>query len=108
MKFEDRDRVVNEFRRGETKILISTDVLARGFDVSQVRWHVSCVQGCLVAMGCADLADCTVSGRWTVPKPDRREGESWARWSAASRSSRNQPKTVCGSLAKHLATVVLV
>jgi ATP-dependent RNA helicase DDX19/DBP5 len=45
MKFEDRDRVVNEFRRGETKILISTDVLARGFDVSQVRvclyvcWH---------------------------------------------------------------------
>lgn len=36
MKFEDRDRVVNEFRRGETKILISTDVLARGFDVSQV------------------------------------------------------------------------
>lgn len=37
MPFEDRDRVINEFRRGETKILISTDVLARGFDVSQVR-----------------------------------------------------------------------
>jgi hypothetical protein len=36
MPFEARDRVVNEFRRGETKILISTDVLARGFDVSQV------------------------------------------------------------------------
>jgi ATP-dependent RNA helicase DDX19/DBP5 len=36
MPFEDRDRVVNEFRRGETKILISTDVLSRGFDVSQV------------------------------------------------------------------------
>lgn len=42
MPFEDRDRVVNEFRRGETKILISTDVLARGFDVSQVR-HKHCV-----------------------------------------------------------------
>lgn len=36
MRFEDRDRVVSEFRRGETKILISTDVLSRGFDVSQV------------------------------------------------------------------------
>eukprot|EP00775_Hariotina_reticulata_P011099 gene11099-11253_t len=36
MPFEDRDRVVNEFRRGVTKILISTDVLSRGFDVSQV------------------------------------------------------------------------
>ncbi|CAL5221930.1 g4203 [Coccomyxa viridis] len=31
-----RDRVVNEFRTGITKILISTDVLARGFDVTQV------------------------------------------------------------------------
>jgi hypothetical protein len=37
MPFEDRDRVIGEFRRGETKILIATDVLARGFDVSQVR-----------------------------------------------------------------------
>mmetsp|Transcript_7880 Transcript_7880/g.22505 ORF Transcript_7880/g.22505 Transcript_7880/m.22505 type:complete len:511 (+) Transcript_7880:262-1794(+) len=33
---EDRDRVVREFRNGTTKILISTDVLSRGFDVSQV------------------------------------------------------------------------
>jgi hypothetical protein len=33
----ERDRVVREFREGKTKILISTDVLARGFDVSQVR-----------------------------------------------------------------------
>ena len=31
------DRVVQEFRDGTTKILISTDVLSRGFDVSQVR-----------------------------------------------------------------------
>ena len=36
MDHASRDRVVNEFRRGETKILIATDVLARGFDVSQV------------------------------------------------------------------------
>lgn len=32
-----RDKVVQEFRDGTTKILISTDVLSRGFDVSQVR-----------------------------------------------------------------------
>lgn len=31
-----RDRVVKEFRDGTTKILLSTDVLSRGFDVTQV------------------------------------------------------------------------
>lgn len=31
-----RDRVVKEFREGTTKILIATDVLSRGFDVTQV------------------------------------------------------------------------
>ena len=36
MDKEARDRVVKEFREGTTKILISTDVLSRGFDVSQV------------------------------------------------------------------------
>ena len=36
MEGADRDRVVTEFRDGVTKILISTDVLSRGFDVSQV------------------------------------------------------------------------
>ena len=35
----ERDRVVREFREGKTKILISTDVLARGFDVSQVSFQ---------------------------------------------------------------------
>lgn len=33
---EDRDRVIREFRSGQTKILIATDVLARGFDQAQV------------------------------------------------------------------------
>ncbi|KAG0605022.1 hypothetical protein M758_9G026200 [Ceratodon purpureus] len=33
---EERDRVIKEFRAGETKILIATDVLARGFDQAQV------------------------------------------------------------------------
>lgn len=36
MEKEARDRVVKEFRDGTTKILISTDVLSRGFDVTQV------------------------------------------------------------------------
>eukprot|EP01026_Neomeris_dumetosa_P034476 TRINITY_DN276_c0_g1_i5.p1 TRINITY_DN276_c0_g1~~TRINITY_DN276_c0_g1_i5.p1 ORF type:complete len:479 (+),score=50.28 TRINITY_DN276_c0_g1_i5:52-1437(+) len=33
---ESRDRVIREFRNGITKLLVATDVLARGFDVSQV------------------------------------------------------------------------
>lgn len=33
---EDRDRIVQEFKDGLTKVLISTDILARGFDQSQV------------------------------------------------------------------------
>lgn len=33
---EDRDRVIREFRTGQTTILIATDVLARGFDQAQV------------------------------------------------------------------------
>ena len=37
MEAADRDAVVTEFRDGVTKILIATDVLSRGFDVSQVR-----------------------------------------------------------------------
>lgn len=36
MDKQARDRVVKEFRDGTTKILISTDVLSRGFDVTQV------------------------------------------------------------------------
>lgn len=36
MEHGDRDKVVQEFRDGSTKILIATDVLSRGFDVSQV------------------------------------------------------------------------
>lgn len=33
---ELRDKVISEFRKGTTKVLIATDVLSRGFDVSQV------------------------------------------------------------------------
>lgn len=33
---EIRDRIMKEFKDGETKVLICTDVLARGIDVPQV------------------------------------------------------------------------
>ncbi|ANZ76912.1 BA75_04010T0 [Komagataella pastoris] len=36
MKQEDRDRIMNEFRLGNSRVLISTDVWARGIDVQQV------------------------------------------------------------------------
>lgn len=36
MKQRDRDRVMNSFRKGKTKILIATDVAARGIDVKGV------------------------------------------------------------------------
>ena len=35
-----RDAVIKEFRTGITKVLIATDVLARGFDVQQVSVYV--------------------------------------------------------------------
>lgn len=33
---EERDRVMDDFRRGDFKVLITTNVLARGIDISQV------------------------------------------------------------------------
>lgn len=41
LKQEDRDKIVKEFKEGLTQILISTDVLARGFDQSQVNLVVN-------------------------------------------------------------------
>lgn len=36
LKQEDRDKIVKEFKDGLTQVLISTDLLARGFDQQQV------------------------------------------------------------------------
>lgn len=36
MKQDERDRAMNEFRTGQSRVLISTDVWARGIDVQQV------------------------------------------------------------------------
>ncbi|CAO3648659.1 unnamed protein product [Mucor fragilis] len=33
---DERDKVMDDFRRGEFKVLITTNVLARGIDISQV------------------------------------------------------------------------
>ena len=42
MEMSARDAVVNEFREGKTSVLITTDVLSRGFDVQQVsNFHLS-------------------------------------------------------------------
>ena len=36
LTMEERNNVLNEFRQGKTRILITTDMLARGIDVQQV------------------------------------------------------------------------
>lgn len=36
LKQEDRDKIIREFKDGLTQVLISTDLLARGFDQKQV------------------------------------------------------------------------
>lgn len=53
MEKEARDRVVEEFRSGTTKILIATDVLARGFDVTQV---AACCDSCWACRQCNVLS----------------------------------------------------
>eukprot|EP00262_Sarcandra_glabra_P007385 TRINITY_DN2014_c0_g1_i1.p1 TRINITY_DN2014_c0_g1~~TRINITY_DN2014_c0_g1_i1.p1 ORF type:complete len:548 (-),score=96.05 TRINITY_DN2014_c0_g1_i1:309-1772(-) len=41
MRQEDRDKIIKEFKDGLTKVLISTDLLARGFDQAQVNLVVN-------------------------------------------------------------------
>ncbi|KAL6138478.1 hypothetical protein ACLB2K_063760 [Fragaria x ananassa] len=41
LSIEDRDKIVKEFKDGLTKVLISTDLLARGFDQQQVNCVVN-------------------------------------------------------------------
>lgn len=36
MPQKERDAIMEEFRKGETRVLITTDVWARGLDVQQV------------------------------------------------------------------------
>ncbi|XP_051131184.1 DEAD-box ATP-dependent RNA helicase 38 [Andrographis paniculata] len=41
LKQEDRDRIIKEFKEGLTQVLISTDLLARGFDQQEVNLVVN-------------------------------------------------------------------
>ncbi|KAL0289125.1 UNVERIFIED_CONTAM: DEAD-box ATP-dependent RNA helicase 38 [Sesamum calycinum] len=41
LKQEDRDKIIKEFKEGLTQVLISTDLLARGFDQKQVNLVVN-------------------------------------------------------------------
>jgi ATP-dependent RNA helicase len=38
MPQKERDAIMSEFRGGNSRVLISTDVWARGLDVQQARW----------------------------------------------------------------------
>lgn len=38
MPQKERDAIMGEFRDGTTRVLITTDVWARGLDVQQVNW----------------------------------------------------------------------
>jgi ATP-dependent RNA helicase DDX19/DBP5 len=40
----DRDRVIDQFRSGEAKVLITTNVLARGIDVESVTMVINYVR----------------------------------------------------------------
>jgi late competence protein required for DNA uptake (superfamily II DNA/RNA helicase) len=41
MPQKERDAIMGEFRGGHSRVLISTDVWARGLDVQQVRTHAA-------------------------------------------------------------------
>lgn len=41
MEKEDRDATLNGFREGKTKVLITTNVIARGIDIQQVNMVVN-------------------------------------------------------------------
>lgn len=45
-----RDVIMREFRSGSSRVLITTDLLARGIDVQQVVFHVEGGKGGLVAV----------------------------------------------------------
>lgn len=57
MPQKERDAIMNEFRQGASRVLITTDVWARGIDVQQVSLVIKCVslpeRGRLVLMHCS-------------------------------------------------------
>lgn len=43
MPQKERDAIMNEFRSGDSRVLITTDVWARGIDVQQVSHYLSAI-----------------------------------------------------------------
>lgn len=85
---EDRDAIIDGFRDGKTKVLITTNVIARGIDISQVNMVVNYdtpvlpdgkadtatylhrVGGCGAGCSCARECAIDLSGGTTF-RPDR-------------------------------------
>ncbi|KAK8277706.1 hypothetical protein V6Z12_D10G290100 [Gossypium hirsutum] len=59
LKQEDRDKIVKEFKDGLTQVLISTDLLARGFDQDQVNLVINYDPSSVFNLLCSD-ADKTI------------------------------------------------
>lgn len=45
MPQKERDAIMGEFRNGNSRVLITTDVWARGIDVQQVSLVINCKSG---------------------------------------------------------------
>ncbi|CAL8468415.1 g7955 [Coccomyxa elongata] len=93
MDNELRDKVVNEFRNGTTKILISTDVLSRGFDVTQVTLVIN--------------YDVPVEKDWTTPAYETylhrigRSGRFGRKGAAFNLVSGEQEKRILDSISEY-------
>lgn len=48
MPQKERDAIMKIFRAGDTRVLITTDVWARGIDVQQVMNRISCLRAKVV------------------------------------------------------------
>jgi superfamily II DNA/RNA helicase len=55
----DRDKIIDQFRSGEAKVLITTNVLARGIDVQSVTMVINYVRELYVTFGMT-FTDCFV------------------------------------------------
>jgi superfamily II DNA/RNA helicase len=58
-----RDVIMREFRSGSSRVLITTDLLARGIDVQQVRSWFLCLWGVVSAAISSEQLGC-VLGQW--------------------------------------------
>lgn len=52
---QQRDEIIDKFRNGEAKVLITTNVLARGIDVSTVSMVINYVCHVLLSLECSVL-----------------------------------------------------